>query len=88
MDENIRTSIANNFRNTELGFLRIRKNLQIAGYSDIETESYLRKVILSTHLECIEKRGKNHYFTCAEFNAILTINSYSLTVITAKKLHM
>jgi len=88
MNKNLKTSIAENFRNTELGFLRIKRNLQISGYSDLETEDYLRGIILSTPLECIETRGKNHYFTCSKFNAILTVNSHSLTVITAKLIHV
>jgi len=86
MDKNLKKSIANNFRNTELGFLRIKGNLQIASYSDLETENYLRELILSTPLECIETRGKNYYFRCAKFKAILTVNSHTLTIITAKKI--
>lgn len=85
MDVNLQTTISEKFRNTELGFLRIRKNLQISNYSDAETERYLREVILSTDIDRIEKRGKNYYFECVKYNAILTINSHSLTVITAKK---
>lgn len=84
MDEILRTSIANNFENTPMGFLRIRKNLDICHFSDSETEVYLKKVISSTLLEDIETRGKNYYFRCSEKNAILTINSHSFTVITAK----
>ena len=42
MNKNLKTSIAANFRNTELGFVRIRKNLQITDYSDVATEQYLR----------------------------------------------
>lgn len=87
MNEPLKISITENFRNTELGFLRIKKNLQISSYSDLETESYLRGIMSSTPLECIETRGKNHYFRCSKFNAILTVNSHSLTVITAKKIH-
>ncbi len=81
MNENLKTSIADNFKNTELGFLRIRKNLQIVSYSNLQTENYLREIILSTHLNCIETKGKNHYFECAKFNAILAVNSHSLTII-------
>jgi len=84
MDRNLKKTIAKNFRNTELGFLRIKNNLQIVNLTDSETEEYLKEIILSTPLECIETRGKNYYFSCAQFNAILTVNSHSLTVITAK----
>ncbi|MFM2485189.1 DUF3781 domain-containing protein [Celerinatantimonas yamalensis] len=84
MNENIKSNIVNQFKTTELGFLRINKNLNIVDFSDKETEEYLRKILLSTPLENIETRGKNHYFECFEYNAILTVNIYSLTVITAK----
>ncbi len=86
MNKDLKESIAENFKNTKLGFLRIKRNLQMDIYSDCETEKYLRKIILSTPLELIETKGKNHYFECARFNAILTINSHSLTVITAKQI--
>ncbi len=55
--------------------------------SDSETEKYLRKTILSTPLEEIETKGKNHYFKCSKYNAILTVNSYTFTVITAKRMN-
>jgi len=88
MDKNLKKNISKNFGNTELGFLRIKRNLQINNYSDLEIENYLRKIILSTPLEHIETKGKNHYFKCTKFNAILTVNAHSLTVITAKILCM
>jgi hypothetical protein len=86
MNKYLKTSIVKNFRNTELGFLRIRKNLKIQDYSDRATENYLRGILLSTPLDCIEKKGKNYYFTSTKFNAILTVNSHSLTIITAKQI--
>jgi hypothetical protein len=86
MNEELRTSISNNFKNTELGFLRIRKNLGITNYSDVETEGYIREVIDATPLKNIEKKGKNHYFNCIKDNVILTVNSHSFTIITAKKI--
>jgi len=87
MNQNLKALIAENFRNTKLGFLRIKRNLLITSYSDSETEEYLKAIMLSTPLESIETLGKNHYFRNKEYNAILTINSHSLTVITVKKLH-
>ena len=86
MNEVLKTTIVKNFRNTPLGFLRIRRNLDIFHFSDSETEIYLRKIILSTPLEDIETKGKNHYFKCIKNNAILTVNSHSLTIITAKQI--
>ena len=86
MNEVAKNTIAKNFKNTPLGFLRIRKNLGILQFSDTETETYLGKIIALTPLEDIEEKGKNYYFKCLEKNAILTINSHSLTIITAKKM--
>ncbi len=88
MNKKLRASIAENFKNTELGFLRIKRNLQMDSYSDSETEKRLREIILSTPLDLIESKGKNHYFQCAKYNAILTVNSHSLTVITAKQINV
>ena len=87
MKQNLKTSIAENFKNTELGFLRIKRNLKIDSYSDLKTENHLKKIILSTPLESIETIGKNHYFRNNKYNAVLTINSHSLTVITAKTIN-
>ena len=86
MDETLRIQIANEFRNTVLGFVRIKINLNINHLSNAETETYLKNTILSTPLEDIEKNGKNYYFRCFKNNALLTINSYTLTVITAKQI--
>ena len=85
MDEALRKSIADQFRNTPLEFLRINKNLVITHFSDVETEKHLRKIILSTPQHAIERKGKNYYFKCPEHNAILTVNAYAFTIITAKK---
>jgi uncharacterized protein YjbI with pentapeptide repeats len=86
MNETLRLSIAEKFKNTPLGFLRIKKNLNISHFSDIETEACLKQIILSTPLDKIETKGKNHYFKCHKKNAVLTVNSHTLTVITAKKI--
>jgi hypothetical protein len=86
MDDDLKTTIAEQFKNTELGFLRIKANLNITHFSDGETEKYLNQIILSTPLEHIETKGKNHYFKCHEYNAILTVNSHSFTIITAKQI--
>jgi len=69
MNESLKISIAKKFRNTPMGFLRIKKNLDIIEFSDSETEAYLRKTILSTPLEKIETKGKNYYFKCFKNNA-------------------
>lgn len=84
MDMNLKISIADKFRNTSLGFVRIKNNLRLNHLTNNETEKLLRKIILSTPLPDIVTKGKNHYFKCLEYNAILTVNSYTFTIITAK----
>ncbi|MGL1931645.1 MAG: DUF3781 domain-containing protein [Desulfotalea sp.] len=86
MNEDLRSSIANQFRNTTLGFLRIKKNLGLSHSINRETENYLKEIILATPLDAIEQRGKNYYFKSVLYNAVLTVNSYTYTVITAKKI--
>lgn len=86
MNAALRTLIASQFRNTSLGFLRIKRNLGIVHFTDSETEIFLRRIILSTPLQDIETKGKNYYFKCIEYNAILTVNSHSFTIITAKQI--
>ena len=86
MNQTLKSSIAEKFRNTPMGFLRIKRNLGIVKYSDSETETYIRKTILSTPLEEIETIGKNHYFKCLKNNVILTVNSHTFTIITAKQI--
>jgi len=86
MNEILRLSIADQFRNTPMGFIRIRKNLRISNLSDNELESYLKKVILSTPIDAIETKGKNYYFWCLKYNAVLTVNSHTFTIITAKQI--
>ena len=86
MNEILKISIFNQFRNTPMGFIRIKKNLNILNLSDNKTENYLKKIILSTPIWDIESKGKNHYFKCFKHNAILTVNSHSFTVITAKQI--
>jgi len=86
MNTNFRSLIADKFKNTSLGFFRIKNNLGINHFTDSETENYLRKIILSTPLHDIETKGKNHYFNCLEYSVILTVNSHTFTIITAKQI--
>ena len=61
---------------TKLGILRIKKNLNIDG----DVVSYCKNLILNK--DCIiDKNGKNYY--CYINNVIITVNSYSYTIITA-----
>jgi hypothetical protein len=86
MNHHLRISISDNFRNTELGIFRIKRNLKLPELSIGELEVFLKNVLLSTPLDTIETKGKNHYFTNHDHNAVLTVNSGSLTIITAKKI--
>lgn len=64
---------------TELGIERIKRNLNLA---DIDVVDFCRQLIAAD--DCtIQKRGKNWY--CSKDDTVVTVNSYSLTVITAHK---
>lgn len=86
MDNQLKITISNHFRNTDLGIIWIKKNLKLVELTISELNVYLKTVLLSTSLENIETIGKNHYFKNDDYNAILTVNSGSLTIITAKQL--
>ena len=86
MNETLKLLISNEFKNTQMGFIRIKKNLNISDFSNDKTESYLKKIIFSTPIENIESIGKNHYFKNIKYNAILTVNSHTFTIITAKQI--
>ncbi len=63
---------------TKMGIDRIKKNLNI--YTDVV--EYCKNKILDE--KCvINKKGKNYY--CKIDNIIITVNSYSYTIITAHK---
>ncbi|MEE9389060.1 MAG: DUF3781 domain-containing protein [Paracoccaceae bacterium] len=84
--EKLRGFIAQNFGNTELGLIRIAKNLDLSGMSDVEIVDFCRQIILSTPIAEIEVRGKNYYLHCQEHSAVLTINRSSLGIITALRM--
>ena len=63
---------------TEMGINRIKKNLNI----DEDVVEYCKRKILEKNCNII-KKGKNYY--CEIDNIIITINSYSYTIITAHK---
>ena len=83
--ENTRGFIAENFKNTELGLIRIAKNLGLSSMADRDIVSHCRKIILSTPTDKIEVRGKNYYLHSQKYSAVLTINRSSLGIITAKR---
>ena len=70
----------NKVHTTEMGIDRIKKNLQIDTNDVVE---YCKNKVLDKNCN-IYRQGKNWY--CELDNIIITINSYSYTIITAHKL--
>lgn len=62
---------------TEMGVDRIKKNLKL---DKIDVVDYCKSKIINKD-SIIYKQGKNWY--CESGNIIITINSYSYTIITA-----
>ncbi|MCP4184481.1 MAG: DUF3781 domain-containing protein [Hyphomicrobiales bacterium] len=85
ISEKTKKFIAENFRNTDLGLMRIAKNLGLQGMTDSDVVHHCYKIILSTPVSEIEIRGKNYYLYSQKYSAILTINRSSLGIITAKQ---
>ncbi|MDG2642484.1 DUF3781 domain-containing protein [Vibrio parahaemolyticus] len=85
MDNLLKNRILNGFKNTELGFIRIKRNLDLMHYTDEQISGLQKKIIETTPLANIETKGKNHYFSNRAHNAVLTINAHSFTIITAKQ---
>jgi len=77
--------IVDNFQNTELGLVRIAKNLDLQGLSTSSIITHCRNIIQDTPIEDVEVRGKNYYFYSKDYSAVLTINRSSLGIITAKR---
>ncbi len=86
MNETLRTEIGNHFKNTPLGLTRISRNLNLTHTSINDVELLMKSIILATDINAIESIGKNYYFHNQKFNAVLTINKHSFTIITAKTL--
>ena len=64
---------------TLMGIDRIKKNL---GLSNVDVVEYCKKKITDSRCK-IYKEGKNYY--CEIDNIIITVNSFSYTIITAHK---
>lgn len=66
---------------TELGVLRIKRNLSL----DIDTNDVIEwcKIKINSDNAIITRSGKNWYVNVD--NCIITVNSYSYTIITAHK---
>ena len=67
----------NKIHTTNMGLDRIKKNLKLDNHDIIE---YIKNIIKNKDA-ITYKKGKNYY--CETDNLIITINSYSYTIITA-----
>ena len=70
----------NKIHTTPLGIDRIKNNLNL---NNINVVDYCKQIIIDKN-SIIIKKGKNWY--CKNNNIIITINSYSFTIITAHKI--
>lgn len=77
MSKEILLSNIDKLHTTELGALRIKKNIKLNIFDVVE---YCKNKILADNC-IIYKRGKNWY--CEIDKIKITINSYSYTIITA-----
>lgn len=76
MNNNLLNNI-DKIHTTKMGVDRIKRNLKL-NIDDVVT--YCKNIILDTNSN-ISKQGKNYY--CENKDIIITINSYSYTIITA-----
>ena len=67
------------FHTTELGVMRIRRNLSL----DVEDVVGWCTTKIASNAAVITRNGKNWYVTID--NCIITINTYSYTIITAHR---
>ena len=77
MNKKILLSNIDRIHTTEMGINRIKKNLKL---EDNDVVKYCKNKVLDKSCN-IYKKGKNWY--CEIDNIIITINSYSYTIITA-----
>ena len=77
MDKEVLLSNIDKVHTTEMGIDRIKKNLKIDTNDVVE---HCKNKVLDKNCN-IYKQGKNWY--CEIENIIITINSYSYTIITA-----
>ena len=77
MDKDVLIANIDKVHTTEMGVERIKKNLKI---NNNDVVKYCKEKVLDNRCN-IYKKGKNFY--CEIDNIIITINSYSYTIITA-----
>ena len=79
-DKQILLSDIDKLHTTELGVTRIKRNLRL---SSEDVVKYCKTKILDEK-SVVYKQGKNFY--CETEGEIITVNSYSFTIITAHKI--
>lgn len=79
MNSNILLQNIDKIHTTELGVIRIKRNLNLV---EDDVVSWCKNQILNSDASII-RTGKNWYITFDDF--IITINAYSYTIITAHK---
>lgn len=77
MDKDVLIANIDKVHTTKMGVDRIKKNLKI---NNNDIVKYCKEKVLDNRCN-IYKKGKNFY--CEIDNIIITINSYSYTIITA-----
>ena len=77
MDKDVLVANIDKVHTTKMGVERIKKNLKI---NNNDVVKYCKEKVLDNRCN-IYKKGKNFY--CEIDNIIITINSYSYTIITA-----
>ena len=77
MDKDVLIANIDKVHTTKMGVDRIKKNLKI---NNNDVVKYCKEKVLDNRCN-IYKKGKNFY--CEIDNIIITINSYSYTIITA-----
>lgn len=77
MDKEILLKNINKIHTTEMGITRIKKNIKI---NTEDVIAYCKEKILDKS-SLVYKKGKNFY--CEIDNILITINSYTYTIITA-----
>lgn len=79
MDCNELIEHLNKLHTTDLGIVRIKKNLSLTDDNVVEW----CKDIIQNDTAVIERKGKNWYITNKDIK--ITVNAYSYTIITAHK---
>lgn len=77
--------ILKNHMFTHLWYGRINKKLWL-NLSKNEIEKFIYKIIKNTSENFIIKKWKNFYIKDIYYNTIITINSYTFTIITVNKI--